>query len=87
MADSTVNEPVNTENEWAIHKGQNLPNSTWAMNGRAKYVMVGTIAVPLFRTRQQAYRFAAWLVTMAEVLPDEEQPDDWETVLEAVQRL
>lgn len=29
------------------------------------------IAFPQFTTKQQAYRFAAWLVFMAESLPDE----------------
>lgn len=37
------------------------------------------------RTRQQAFRLAAWLVLMGEMLPDEpDQPDDFDTVLKAV---
>jgi len=33
---------------------------------------VRPVAFPQFTTRQQAYRFAAWLVLMAEMLPSEE---------------
>lgn len=42
--------------------------------------------MPYFNTRQRAYRFAAWLVSMAEMLPDEPgQPTDFGTILKAVQ--
>jgi hypothetical protein len=43
--------------------------------------------VPTFRTKQEAYRFAAWLVEMAEVhLPDEEgcELHTFEAVREAI---
>lgn len=41
--------------------------------------------LPVFCTRQQAYRFAAWLVCMAELLPEEELPSTFEEVLAAIQ--
>ena len=41
--------------------------------------------VPYFTTKQGAYRFAAWLVSMAEMLPDEPGAATFEDVLKAVQ--
>jgi hypothetical protein len=39
---------------------------------------------PTLRTRQQAYRFAAWVVAMAEILPDEPQDDTFLDILHAI---
>lgn len=80
--------PVETINEYAINAGQNLPNHTSSLNGLGKYVRQGVPELPTFRTKQQAYRYAAWLITMAEIqLPDEEdcESHDFEAVLNAVQ--
>jgi len=47
---------VNTANEFGLGLQMNT---------------IRPIAFPQFTTKQQAYRFAAWLVLMAEMLPDE----------------
>lgn len=63
---------IETINDWALHAGENLPNHSKSLIGRGKFVKQGMQEVPTFRTRQEAYRYAAWLVSMAEILPDEE---------------
>jgi hypothetical protein len=42
------------------------------------------IAYPQFKTKQQAYRFAAWLINMAELLPDETLDHSFDEVNEAI---
>lgn len=76
---------VNTENEYALMTGQNLPNHTMTAQGKGRFVKVGFPAVPVFRTRQQVYRFCAYALSLADVLPDEPGEHDFETVLEAVE--
>lgn len=62
---------VETLNDYALHAGKNLPNHSTSMAGLGKFVTQGVPTVPLFRTKQDAYRYAAWLCTLAEVvLPD-----------------
>jgi len=64
---------VNTANELGLSAGSNLPNHSTSMAGRSKFVRQVQPSVPTFRTKQEAYRYAAWLTEMAEVhLPDEE---------------
>jgi len=41
---------------------------------------------PRFATRQQAYRFGAWLETMAEVLPEEDGAYTYEQIRDAIRR-
>ncbi len=76
--------PVNTFNEYAIGYNRNLDNTTHALNGRAGFIRQQVDGVPTFRTKQEAYRYAAYLVSMAEVLPDEDGAHDFETVLNAI---
>jgi len=77
---------VNTTNDFALHKGQNMDNHTAALRGQAAYVRQGMVEIPTFRTRQLAYRYAAWLISLAELLPDEEGQEaiEFETVLDAI---
>jgi len=64
---------IETINEFAISAGQNLPNHSASVAGRSKFIRQGVPEVPTFRTKQQAYRYAAWLLFMADNhLPDEE---------------
>lgn len=42
------------------------------------------IAFPQFTSKQQAYRFAAWLINMAEMLPDEPLDHTFDEVNEAI---
>lgn len=60
---------INTANDYLLHTGQNLPNHTYSRLGLGKFVSQGVSSVPGFRTREDAYRYAAWLITLAEVLP------------------
>lgn len=85
--ESIVDEvPVNTLNEFAISAGQNLDNHTASMSGRGKFVRQMMPTVPTFRTKQEAFRYAAYLVTMAEShLPDEDGEHTYEQVLHAIQ--
>ena len=77
--------PIDTTNEFALGAGSNLPNHSETIKGRGKYVKVCTPAYVLFRTRQSAYRFAAWLIVLADTLPHEPGEHDFLAVLEAVQ--
>lgn len=78
---------VETINEFAISAGENLPNHTMSARGLGKYVQQGMPVYPVFRTRQAAYRYAAWIITMAEIhLPDEEGAEghDFDAVHNAI---
>lgn len=79
---------VSTDNEYAIQVGENLPNHTFSLRGRGKFVQQGFPSVPQFRTRQQAYRYAAYLVTLAENhLPDEEVASSFEEIKAAIENV
>lgn len=78
---------IETENTFALHAGQNLPNHTTTMQGKGRYVAQGVPYPANFRDKQAAYRYAAWLITLAEVhLPDVEdcESHDFAAVLDAV---
>lgn len=63
---------INTSNDYWVSVGENLPNHTLSKEGFGKYVVAKSImGPPLFRTKQEAFRFAAWVMLCAEVLPDE----------------
>ena len=75
---------IRTDNEFILTGGQNLPNHSQTIKGLGKFVKVGVPSVVLFRTRQAAYRFAAWLLCMADTLPDEPGEHEFDEILEAV---
>lgn len=77
---------VETLNEFGLAIQQNLPNHSQTLKGRGKFVRQSINEIPTFRTRQQAYRFAAWLVEMAEMLPDEAgyEEHDFDVVRRAI---
>lgn len=77
---------VETVNDWVIGAGENLPNHSASLAGFGKFVRQSIPDVPLFRKKQEAFRYAAWLITQAERLPDEPGQDGvtWEQVLDAV---
>lgn len=79
--------PVNTTNDFGLMAGQNLPNHSASMRNRAKFVRQIRMDVPQFRDRQTAYRYAAYLITLAEMLPNEDGCDGhtFAEVLNAVQ--
>lgn len=79
--------PVDTTNRYALSFGQNMPNHSESLRGRGGFVRQGFGEVPTFRTKQAAYSYAAYLITMAEVmLPDEDgcESHDFETILAAI---
>lgn len=69
--DIVVDFTVSTQNEFDLTAGENLPNHTTSMMGRGKFVTAGAHRPMIWRTKQSAYRFAAWLLALAEVLPNE----------------
>lgn len=75
-------------NEYNIRMGENLPNHSSALIGRAKFIRQNMPDMPTFRTKQAAYRYAAWLVALADdFLPNESEtcePCTFDAVLEAV---
>lgn len=78
--------PVDTSNDYLLSAGQNLPNHSTSLAGRGRFVRQSFPELPTFRTKQQAYRYAAYLTTMADVhLPDEEgaETHTFEVVLDA----
>lgn len=60
---------IETKNDYALHTGQNLPNHTFSQIGLGKFVSHGVNSIPMWRRREDAYRYAAWVVSLAEVLP------------------
>lgn len=63
---------INTTNDFIIGFGENLPNHSTSIAGKGKYVRQMRSDVPTFRDRQTAYRFCAYVLMMADLLPDEE---------------
>lgn len=73
MDDKATETPIDTRNEFAVLVGTNLANHSQSMAGRGKFVQVGGQPIPPLRTKQQAFRLAAWIARYAEAynLPDE----------------
>lgn len=69
-SDENLTPPVNTSNDFIFAYNQ------------ARGVVAMTVVQA--QTRQQAYRAAAWLVAMGEMLPDENPASSFEEVLAAV---
>ncbi len=87
MTTSDAQPEVKCINEWGIGSQQNLANHTVSQQGFPRFVRQSLPSVPLFRTRHAAYRYVAWLLTLAELLPDEpgQEGITYEQVLDAVQ--
>lgn len=89
MADEQEIE-IKTDNEYAVSRGQSMRNSTAAMQGLGAWIkpMAQMPHDPfLFRTKQKAYRFAAWITAMADLnLPDEDGQEGvtFDEILEAI---
>lgn len=77
---------INTTNDFVLGLSSNLPNTSHAQRGQEKFVTSRTHGTKpvIFRTKQSAYRYVAWLLCFAEVLPDEE--DQPGVTLEQIQR-
>ena len=66
--------PINTMNEFLL--------SSAGTAGMGAYIMPQFH--PRFVSRQQAYRFGAWLETMAEVLPEEDGRHTYDQIRRAI---
>lgn len=78
---------INTLNEYGLGAGQNLPNHSTSMRGRGAFVrpLPTFDQLPTFRTKQEAYRFAAWLLILSDShLPNEPGDHTFEQVTEAI---
>jgi hypothetical protein len=77
---------VNVLNRYGVFSGRNMAASTWALNGFPRFVTLTDKNI-ILRTKQEAYRLAAWLVVVAERhdLPDEEKAHSLDTVIAAVE--
>ena len=78
---------IDTTNDYLLGAGQNLPNHSMSMAGLGAFVRPALSELPIWRTRQDAYRYAAWLITLAEThLPDgdDESGVTFEQVRDAV---
>lgn len=75
---------VKTDNEYMIQAGENLPNHTTSLTGRGKYVKVGIGKPMTFRTRQEAYRVCAWIMSMVDILPNEDGAHSYKEVEDAI---
>jgi hypothetical protein len=66
--------------------GQEIDTTNEFMLGKnARGLMPGMH--PMFRNKQSAYRFAAWLLEMSDLLPDDSLgPHSFEQVREAIRR-
>lgn len=78
---------VKTVNDYIIGFGENLPNHSESMSGRGKYVRQMRADLPTFRDRHVAYRYAAYIITMAELLPEDKEQEGitFDDVLSAIQ--
>lgn len=79
--------PVDTLNEFVMMSGQNMPNHTTSQAGRGKFIKIGVPDSPVFRTKQQLYRFVAYAMAMAFVLPDEDGQHTYEEVEHAIRNV
>ena len=78
-----------TDNEMGICAGSNLPNNSASLRGFPKYItsmVTPRGQLPLFRTKQEALRVAAWLVLMADHLDTQQEAGNhtFEQILEAI---
>lgn len=72
--------PVDTRNEFILGLG----NASHAGGG----AYIAPQMVPIFSTQQQAYRFAAWCTTMAELgLPPEEADHSFDEIRDAIRNV
>lgn len=79
---------MNSQTEFVVMAGQNLPNHSESLAGRGKYVRINghnpNNNIPLFRTRESAYRLAAHLLCAAQGLPTEDEVITWDEMLDLV---
>jgi hypothetical protein len=62
----------NTINEFLLSLHTYVSDDSETLNGIGRYVRQNRPTVPSFHTRQAAYRYAAWLILFADMLPNEE---------------
>lgn len=81
---------VAARNQYAILSGRNLDNHSASIAGRPVFVQSGMPhgRALVFRTKQEIYRMAAWLLHYAELadLPNEVYPLTFEQIQEWVEQ-
>lgn len=84
--DEGIAEQINTLNEWAVSAGTNMPNHTTTMRGRGKFIKLSKSDPVILRTKQEAYRLAAYILIMAELqdLPNEDGAHTLEQITNAI---
>jgi len=92
MINSTINEdeenfPIDTTNEYLVVARENMANHSSWKSGLGKFVCVGLPGAIVLRTRQAAYRFCVYILTLAETLPDEEGNHTFEQVRSAIRNV
>jgi hypothetical protein len=92
MSNSTINDdeescPIDTANEYLVGARMNMSNHSSWKAGRGKFVCVGLPGAIVLRTRQAAYRLCAYILTLAETLPDEEGNHTFEQVKHAIRNV
>lgn len=70
-SDLTPEPEVNTANEFLL-------------SSREGGTVVAPMYLPVMRSRQAAYRLAAWCALMGETLPDEEHPHTLQEIVQAI---
>jgi len=70
--DNSIVDGPNTANDFMWLGGTNLPNHSASVAGHPRFVTHAVTKLMMFRNKQDAFRCAAWLVTMADIhLPDD----------------
>lgn len=89
MSHSEERPPVNTLNDGLIMAGENLPNHSTSLAGRGRFVASAMQHAPQFRTRQEAFRFCAYVLILVDInnLPDEPGEHTLAEVIEACKRV
>lgn len=76
--------PVDNTNEYLVGSRENLPNHSESKAGRGRFVCISAPRAVVLRTKQAAYRLCAYILTLAEHLPDEEGSHTLDQVIDAV---
>ena len=72
MTDEEMNGYIKVINDYMISSGENLPNHSASAMGRGKFIRQSRPDIPTFRDRQTAFRYAAYIILMADLLPDDD---------------
>lgn len=86
MTDPFSGAPISVENVHGVRIGANLPFHTTTKQGRGTFITTSGVGNPVFRTRQEVYRYMAWLLLYTPALPDEDPNHSFECIIDAVKK-